>query len=174
MTLRLRLSLLLALLVLLAASGCGGGGSDNNDNNDTTRVAGVLDTNSSYDPDNDLYFDLYEFRARRSSPVTLDARSSHFDTILGVEDTDDSSVAYSDDNGGSGSNSRLDFDVENNRHYMVAVGSVDGSFGEYDLEVSHNLEYVSTRRVAKSLLPATLKQKMGALRQQRRAGSQKL
>ena len=164
---RFGLPFLLLLLIVLALSGCGGGGGNNNNNN-TTRVAGVLDNNSSYDPNNDIYFDLYEFRGKRDGRVTVRATSNDFDTLLGVEDQDST---FSDSNNGSGDNSRLDFDTNRDNSYLVAVGSNDGHFGNYDLEVGEDLEFVNTRRIKASILPKSLQLKMGALRAAQKAAA---
>lgn len=68
----------------------------------------------------------------RFSRVTLDARSSHFDTVLEVTGR---GVNSEDDDGGNGTNSRLELNLEPGS-YTVSVRSLGGNPGNFTLQAS--------------------------------------
>ena len=66
--------------------------------------------------------------------LTLDLASSEFDTYLQLINADTGDVITSDDDSGTGRNSRLSFTAENGINYLVRVTSYgSGATGEYTL-----------------------------------------
>ena len=76
---------------------------------------------------------VYELELDESSLVTLDMRSSDFDTYLELEGE---GVAYSDDDGGAGTDARLQQQLLPGTYRVIARGFSTQGSGLFELEVS--------------------------------------
>ena len=78
----------------------------------------------------------FSFTAAQDARVSFTTDGSGFDTLLGVYaySTDLLVEIASDDNGGPGLTSRVEFDVEGDTEYLIAIDGVDGASGEYQLD----------------------------------------
>lgn len=107
-------------------------------------TASFVGTLSSDDPDNPTrtsrYHDDYALTDLTSGNfVTIDLVSPDFDTYLQLIDADTGELIDSNDDGGTGVNSKLSFAVDASKSYVVRVTSFgSGRIGSYqlDLEVS--------------------------------------
>lgn len=71
------------------------------------------------------YADVYTFRATASGAVVFQLRSSDFDAYLILQDADGQALA-SDDDGGSGTDSQLSYEVVAGRRYRIVANSYGG------------------------------------------------
>jgi hypothetical protein len=98
-------------------------------------------TLSSSDPvlDNRVYYDEYEFSARRGETIIVQMESSAFDAYLRLGMARRGGgwreLAY-DDDGGNGRNSRLEYVVPEDGVYVVRASSLNRSTGAYTLTLS--------------------------------------
>lgn len=85
------------------------------------------------------YFDAYRIRAERGDRLTVTVRSSDFDTFVAVGQAgrgEELAVLGSDDDGGTGTNSRLVVTAPEDGEYVIAVRAYDvGETGSYTLQV---------------------------------------
>ncbi|MBN1436094.1 MAG: PPC domain-containing protein [Sedimentisphaerales bacterium] len=80
------------------------------------------------------YYDEYSFRARRGDDVAIELTSDDFDTYLFIMSP--SGEEQSDDDGAGGTNSRLEFTVDESGEYTVWVNSYSaGETGRYELAI---------------------------------------
>jgi hypothetical protein len=68
------------------------------------------------------YADVYLFRPAVSGPVVVQLRSSDFDAYLLLQDAEGATLA-SDDDGGSGTDSQLTYEVIAGRTYRIVANS---------------------------------------------------
>jgi hypothetical protein len=86
------------------------------------------------------YLDLYYFEGRAGERVRLEAGSATLDTFLRVETAEGEEVG-ADDNGGTGSDSRLILTLPFDGDYVVGVTTpVAGAAGAYHLELMREAE----------------------------------
>jgi hypothetical protein len=80
--------------------------------------------------------DVWVFRASQAGQAVIDLRSSEFDAYLVLQDSSGHTLA-TDDDGGDGTNARIEFDVVAGRTYRIIANSYGGSLdtGAYRLSV---------------------------------------
>lgn len=82
------------------------------------------------------YADLYQFAGTAGQFVTIDLSSSLFDTYLILKDPD-GFVASSDDDGGTGTNSRIAYTLTKSGNWVTVANSLlSGITGSYNLNLA--------------------------------------
>lgn len=85
--------------------------------------------------DSGEYYDLYTFEGRRGQEVVIEMESDDFDTYIILEGPD--GERWTNDDGGSGTDSRLQLDLPDSGVYRVFASSyADGATGDYRLTIS--------------------------------------
>lgn len=81
--------------------------------------------------------EIFKFEGRQGEYVTLEARSRDFDPVLIVIEGASLSMEVpwelTDDDGGRGTDSRIDFKVPRSGTYYVLLSAIDGRAGEYQI-----------------------------------------
>ena len=127
----------LAALVI-AGLGCAGEGTRLTDH----WIHEKLDEDDAYNSGN-KYYDSYWFRALETATAKANIDSDAFDPYLAVYDEDGRLVAQ-DDNSGAGDDANASFRVAFGKFYEVVVTSArEDETGEYDLNVTPQLQYDS-------------------------------
>ncbi len=99
-------------------------------------VQGTLDRNSSVLPADNSFFNAYTFDARAGQRVVIDMISDEIDAYLILLAPDGRDLAQNDD-GGSGTNARLELQLPSNGTYTILANSFgSGESGRYNLRLS--------------------------------------
>jgi hypothetical protein len=85
----------------------------------------------------DTYFDEYVFSGRRGETVVVSMESGSFDAFLhlGVLRYGQWQVLSTDDDGGGGTNSRIELQLPEDGTYAIRANSVSRAFGEYTVSL---------------------------------------
>ena len=95
----------------------------------------------------DSYVQTWEFLGEAGEPVTFDLESSDFDATLSLAGPGLQSV-LSDDDGGDGTDARLEVTPPRTAVYRVMVSSFGGGTGEYRLTATTNADPVAVETIA--------------------------
>ena len=79
-------------------------------------------------------YDMYEYVGSAGAAVGFALQSDDFDSVIYVSAPDGVNLGR-DDDGGGGTNSRLDITLPENGTYQVFVVSLFGSTGDYRLTI---------------------------------------
>ncbi|MFP4549319.1 MAG: PPC domain-containing protein [Spirochaetales bacterium] len=81
------------------------------------------------------HYDLYRFTAGRGETVTLEVQSDDFDAYIILRNSD-GEILSRDDDGGSGLNSKIEYQIESTGSYELVVTSLSiGSVGSYSVQI---------------------------------------
>ncbi|MDA3951364.1 MAG: hypothetical protein PF508_19310 [Spirochaeta sp.] len=94
---------------------------------------GVLAESDERAYDGTLY-DVYEYEGSAGSTIGFAVESDDFDTVVYVANPDGTNLGR-DDDGGGGTNSRLDVTLPENGTYRIYVVALYGTTGEYRLTI---------------------------------------
>ena len=79
-------------------------------------------------------YDLYEYTGSAGAEIGFAVESDDFDAVVYVANPDGTNLGR-DDDGGGGTNSRLDVTLPENGTYRIYVVSLFGTYGEYRLTI---------------------------------------
>ena len=98
-------------------------------------VTGELGERAAYDEDNDRTYDSWVLRAERGQKLTIRMRSDDFDTWLAVGTMTDGRFIelQSNDDVGSGTNSRIDMTVPSTGELLIRAAGLGDVSGDYVL-----------------------------------------
>ena len=100
-------------------------------------VQGELSVDDAKMEDNS-YYDLYTFQAKRGQRVTITMRSSNFDSYLAFGRIEDASfnTLESDDDSGGGEDSQIEFNIPRDGEYAIRANSLfEDVTGGYSLQL---------------------------------------
>jgi len=100
-------------------------------------VQGELSQDDAKMEDNS-YYDLYTFQAKRGQRVTITMRSSAFDSYLAFGRIEDSSFSTleSDDDSGGGEDAKVDFNIPRDGEYAIRANSLfEDVTGSYTVQL---------------------------------------
>ena len=107
---------------------------------------GTLERGDDRLPQDNSYYDVYEFEGQAGQSVTLRLESQDFDTYLILVDPDNEPIAENDDANSSDSNSTLSVTLPQDGTYLAIVNSYDArGQGRYNLSVSGDRDTVTAR-----------------------------
>jgi hypothetical protein len=94
-------------------------------------IDGELGERAVYDAENERTFDYYLLRAEQGQKLTIRMRSDDFDTYLAIGTLTDGRFAEieSNDDVGSGTNSRIDFTAPRTGEYAITAAALGDMYG---------------------------------------------
>lgn len=118
--------------------------------------------------DDDSFYDLYTYMARRGERIVVRMSSDDFDTVLGVSSLNgdaDLENTVLDDDGGGGTNSRVEYTADRDGPLVIRANSLSGGeTGRYTI-------VVESRRGSAAPAPADGAERVAARAAERSAGA---